>query len=230
MQKATAKKLCQLSEKYLVKNSKILDLGAGTGFISSNLLASDKSYQIFETDISLNMLKNREQKSVNIFPFNSDIERLPIKEKPIFDAVFSSFSLQWINDLDKLFKTIDKITKPNAIVAFCLPLKKTLEEIQISSDNSNCNLALQKFHDLDFVKNKLQKSNFLPEVIESELVKRKYENSVACLKEIKIIGANYFAKKNLLNKKKLKDFNDFFFKNYNNIASWNIAFLIYKKI
>lgn len=230
MQKEAAKKLCDFAKKYLDKNSKILDLGSGTSFVAKSLLKHTKKYQVFETDISLNMLKNWQEKPDNIFSFSSDIDNLPIKEIPLFDAVFASFSLQWINDFDKLILQIKKICKPNAIVAFCLPTQKTLEEIRISSDKSGCNFYLREFLHLNSITLNLENSGFKQEILESEIILQKHKNSVACLKNIKIIGANYFDKKNHINKKKLEDFNDFFFKNYDNTCSWHISYMIYKKL
>lgn len=230
IQKNAAKKLCDFAEKYLSANAKILDLGSGTSFIAKNLAKNYPNSQIFETDISFSMLRNCDKKPQNIHSFLSNIEELPIKNKPLFDAVFASFSLQWVDDFEKLVTKLNKITNPNATVAICLPIKKTLEEISISSNKSGCNFYFREFYEAEFIENSFKNAGFVPEIHEIEIVKKEYLNSVDCLKNIKIIGANYFDKKNLVNKSKLKDFNDFFSKNYNNNASWHILFLIYKKI
>ena len=224
VQKQAAEKLCRLASPFIQKDSAILDLGCGTGFISENL-----SQKIFEADLSFAMLK---QKSGN-FKINCDFENLPFKSGS-FDILISSFSLQWLEDFEKNFANFSAILKPNGIFAFCLPTFKSLEELRTASFESGCNFHFNKLPQADEIKSALKNSGFEEKIYKSEIIKSEFENGLKALKSIKTIGANYQRDRNFISKTQLIQFDNFCLKNFSQRSkkiaiSWDLSFFIFQK-
>ncbi len=85
--------------------NRVLDLGAGTGYFSSALRQRYSTADIVEVDISSAMLASCQSRAVDSFQVQADIELLPFCPQS-FDIIFSSLSIQWCHDLDKVFKNV----------------------------------------------------------------------------------------------------------------------------
>lgn len=228
IQKKVAKKLCNFFiENYVSKNSeevKILDLGSGTSFVAKQFLKNNDNYKIYELDLSLNMLNNFRKNREKIIKICGDIENLPFAESS-FDAIISSFSLQWIKDFENLFNNLNKILKPNGILAFSIPDDKSFDELKnipflINSMPSSEKLSLT-----------LQENRFSKKLLINEKIYEKFSNIIEALKSFKKIGVNYYLPSN--NKFNFKDLRIFYLKNYKNNfickMSWSISYFIYSK-
>lgn len=234
VQKNAAQKLCDLAfaRNLINNNSTILDLGSGTSFIAKNLLQNKKDLEIFEVDIAEKMLNHWTDRPENVFPILADIENLPFKNPETFDAVFSSFALQWIENFEELFAKLYSLLKPNGLLIFCFPTEKTFIEIKEANKESGCNFEMRELVNEGFVKNCLLKSNFKEKLFLCEVISQKYQSATMLLKGLKRNGSNYSqnrATKKPVTKKNLQKFNDFFSQNSNNVSSWNICYLIYQK-
>jgi malonyl-CoA O-methyltransferase len=232
IQKKIAKKLCQFFiEETDFKNAhkiKILDLGSGTSFISKNLLKKIDNCEIYELDLSLEMLNNFQKNPQKMLKICADIENLPFAESS-FDAIISSFSLQWIKDFEALFKNLHKLLKPHGFLAFAIPNNNSFKELKNSPFLIN---ELPSELDLSRL---LKQNKFTKKFVKNEQIYEKFSNLIEALKSFKKIGANY----NLLkdNKNKFKNFaelRNFYLKNFqNNLTfkklSWSINYFIYFK-
>ena len=106
-------------EKNLVKNAKILDLGAGSGRTYSYF--SSKGHEYIGLDFSEQM-KECEYKIHGQFPYIVDdmVNVTKYFNKDSVDAVFAVYSLFHLSDEDlkKLFSNVYKILKENGIFIF----------------------------------------------------------------------------------------------------------------
>ncbi len=238
VQKNAAKKLCNLAKPLIANDAKVLDLGAGTGFVAKNLVAENKNLQIFEIDFAADMLKHWLDRPSNIFPVLADIENLPFKKNESFDIIISSFALQWLDNFAELFANLNSILKKNGYIIFCLPLQETFAEIKNANKKSGCNFFLKSLADGKKLRQNLLEFGFKEYFFASEVVLQRYLNAVEALKEFKKIGVNYSPKdapkntqlpQKLPNKKSLQKFNDFFLQDSNNTTSWHLCYLIYQK-
>ncbi len=230
IQKKVAKKLCKfLKQNIELKNSqniKILDLGSGTSFISKNLLSIVDNCEIYELDLSTEMLNNFNKKPEKILKICGDIDNIPFMDSS-FDVIISSFSLQWIHDFESLFYNLKKLLKPRGILAFAIPDDKSFEELKSSP------FLLKKMPNSLKLSNILKQNNFSQSLIKNEKIYEKFPNFIEALKSFKKIGTNY----NLLTKNKFKNFaelRNFYLKNFqNNLIykklSWSINYFIYFK-
>lgn len=103
----------------------VLDIGAGSGFLSEMLERSSKFRKIVSLDISYNFLRTNK----NPFRVNCDALRMPFK-KGSFDTVLSSSAIHWIDDFNLLLKEIDHLLNSNGVLAFNVFLKGTFSEME----------------------------------------------------------------------------------------------------
>ena len=110
----------------------ILDLGCGPGNAGPELKAAYKPHDLIYLDFAYDMLRKAEEKNRDHFLkvlsskttqrfICADMEAIPLAENSV-DMVWSNLSLQWCNDLDRVFTQIaktlthnitDKIIPPN---------------------------------------------------------------------------------------------------------------------
>jgi len=228
IQKEVAKKLCN----FFIENSdfkncdeiKILDLGSGTSFVANYILQNLNNCQIFELDLSLKMLNHCQKNREKIVKICGDIENLPFAESS-FDAIISSFSLQWIEDYENLFNNLYKILKPKGILAFSIPDNQSFKELK------NTPFLINKMPSSKRISNILQQNRFVKKLLINEKIYEKFSNMIEALKSFKKIGVNYYLSNN--NKINFKDLRTFYLNNnQNNLfckMSWSICYFIYSK-
>ena len=229
IQKKTAKKLCKIFVENIDNKNpdkiKILDLGSGTSFISRTLLKNLDNCEIYEIDLSLKMLNNFQKNPNKITKICGDIENLPFAESS-FDMIISSFSLQWIDNYEKLFCNIFKILKSRGILAFSIPDNNSFAELK------NTPFSINKMPDNQELANILLKNQFTKKTLINEKICEKFLNLIEALKSFKKIGVNYSLPNH--NEKNFKELKKFYLNNFqNNLTfkklSWSISYFIYCK-
>jgi len=126
---------CLLLPPRLIENAEILDVGAGTGFltikISQKLHKELPNASFYAMDITPAMLRVLVKKTTGILPFlgtaenvNASIKfarkHLEIPEK--FDAVYSTLALHHCLDIENVFRSIREVLKADGkalIVDLC---------------------------------------------------------------------------------------------------------------
>lgn len=231
VQKESAKKLCEFASDFIKEKSRILDLGSGTSFIAKNL-SGKKSCEIFEIDLSLEMLKSwRDKDNQKIYSAVCDIENLCFR-KSFFDILISSFSLQWIKNFEENFKKFYEILKEDGIFIFCIPLFSSLHELQDISKKSGCNFRFYELPKLENIESAIEFAGFQKVFSSTETLFQDFKNPLESLKSLKKIGANFSSsKKNFITKNNFRSFcsdsNSLEKKHFS--ASWKIAYFICKK-
>jgi ubiquinone/menaquinone biosynthesis C-methylase UbiE len=101
---------------------KALEIGAGTGYFSLNLLQAGLVRQVTATDISPEMLHTLERTAkrlkVEVETEEADAEELPFADES-FDLVFGHAVLHHIPDLDRAFAELCRVVVPGGTIAFC---------------------------------------------------------------------------------------------------------------
>jgi ubiquinone/menaquinone biosynthesis C-methylase UbiE len=99
-----------------------LEIGAGTGYFSLNLLQGGVISEAVCTDISQGMLDELERSAaklgVNVKTARCDAQALPFPDDS-FDLVFGHAVLHHLPDLDAAFREFRRVLKPGGRVAFC---------------------------------------------------------------------------------------------------------------
>ncbi|MFQ6020594.1 MAG: class I SAM-dependent methyltransferase [Candidatus Aenigmatarchaeota archaeon] len=105
-----------------IKNKRILDIGCGGG--QESIILAKKGAIVTGIDFSKKQIEfakklaKKEKVKVNFLIKN--IERLDMFPKNSFDIVYSSYALQYIENLKRVFKEVYKILKPKGIFILAL--------------------------------------------------------------------------------------------------------------
>ncbi|HET8592957.1 MAG TPA: class I SAM-dependent methyltransferase, partial [Solirubrobacterales bacterium] len=99
-----------------------LEIGAGTGYFSLNLLQAGAIERVTATDISPGMLAtlelNAERLGLTVRTAAAEAETLPFEDES-FDLVLGHAVLHHIPDLERAFSEFGRVLRPSGTVAFC---------------------------------------------------------------------------------------------------------------
>src|SRR3954469_19606826 len=120
-----------------------LEIGAGTGYFSLNLLKQGILSDVTCTDVSAGMLEtlasSAERMRPDVETVVCDAESLPF-ESGTFDVVFGHAVLHHIPDLERAFSEFRRVLKPGGLVAFCGEPSRTGD--RLAADPKRAPLAL----------------------------------------------------------------------------------------
>ena len=165
---------------------KILELGCGTGILSERLLANYRDHEFLLTDISKEMLAQAEK---NLGDCGAafglcDIEELADVEQ--YEAVFSTFALQWVQDLEASLNAMMKSLKSGG---------KLVAIIQGDGSYPEWKAACAKLK-LDYLANQTPRKSAIESLVtghsfqvETLNIATAYPSAMAFFKELKVIGA-----------------------------------------
>ena len=181
-----------------VRPNLILDLGCGTG--RNGILSKDKykKTRLINYDFSINMLQEAKKKQYNHFNnvldvnksdfVCGDIEDLSFF-KNTFDIIWSTSSLQWVNNLSDTFKKIHEILKPGGFFIFSTFGPNTLIELKnITKKISTYQKTNDFIHPMN-IDEMLAKQNFINPLINSEEFSLRYKDINKLFSDLKNIGA-----------------------------------------
>ena len=102
--------------------ARALEIGAGTGYFSLNLLRAGVVGEAVATDISPGMLDKLERSGrelgLAVETAACEAEALPFEDDS-FDLVFGHAVLHHLPDLDGAFREFRRVLRPGGVVAFC---------------------------------------------------------------------------------------------------------------
>jgi SAM-dependent methyltransferase len=104
--------------------ARALDIGAGTGYFSLNLLRARVAGDVVATDISPGMLRSLERSarelglSERVSTEVTEASALPFEDDS-FDLVFGHAVLHHLPDLDRAFREFARVLRPGGVLAFC---------------------------------------------------------------------------------------------------------------
>ena len=102
--------------------ARALEIGAGTGYFTLNLLRAGVVAEAVATDISPGMLRKLEDSArelgLRVDTQACDAVELPFEDDS-FDLVFGHAVLHHLPDLDAAFREFRRVLRPGGVVAFC---------------------------------------------------------------------------------------------------------------
>lgn len=128
LQWRVAEALMRTVSPLLGEQARVLDVGAGTGFLPQ--LAAGRAWRWVLVDIAQDMLAQARAKELVLEGcVVADIHALPLGAA-VFDAVVSSLAFQWVNDPVGVLEQLRAVMKPQGVLAFATFGPETLKELR----------------------------------------------------------------------------------------------------
>ncbi|MBS91614.1 MAG: hypothetical protein CMM95_00980 [Rickettsiales bacterium] len=202
-----------------IKPIRGLDLGSGTGLLSSQFQEIEEFDKLHLVDISKKMIDLAKKKMTNnyvSFEIN-DFDHYKNFEK--FNLIFSNMALHWSSEFEKLFSNLlDKISS-DCVLLFSLPNSssfKSLEKIRLKN-------LINKLPSEKNILKLINKKKFFYKHKEI-ILKKKYDKPISFFYDLRKVGAN--AGLDTKNKRDL-----FSLRNNNSkiLIDYNISFFFVRK-
>jgi malonyl-CoA O-methyltransferase len=179
----------RIAELPLPAAPRILEVGCGTGFLSSSLMARFRDGRFLFTDLSPAMARASRSKLARRGDAGfavMDGEAPAVAAR--FDLVASSFAMQWFLDLPKALAQLASCLRPGGQLAFATMGAESLREWRAL--HGEAGLA---FGGLDFPSaaelSAMAEQARLRGTVTEERIKRRYADAATFLRELKALGA-----------------------------------------
>jgi malonyl-CoA O-methyltransferase len=188
--------------------TRILDIGCGTGALLRSIKGVWPGVALFGCDIALPML--REARSFSVVShgglshgpgcepdrlLGADCEALPFRGSS-FDMCVSNLAYQWAPDIGRAFKEAGRVLRPGGLLYFTTLGPGTLGELRASYEEAakknGFKLTASEIHpyrDARSLKSDLEAAGLEVMWMETSPVKKTHKNLWALLKRLKSIGA-----------------------------------------
>ena len=196
LQQEVANRLVERMDFMSMKPVSILDAGAGTGFISQLMASRFPKAKITALDLAHNMLKQSKGKRTfkqrwnKQFQYvNAEVENLPFADASV-ELIISGLTLQWCQDLPKVFKECKRVLAPGGLLLFSSFGPDTLKELRQSWAEVDDLAHVNAFADMHDVGDALMQSGFLDPVMDMEMLTVTYKDVKTVMRDLKQIGAH----------------------------------------
>jgi len=196
LQREVATRLLERLDLLTLPPQQILDVGAGTGFCSAALTQRYPTATLVALDLAEAMLQQcrrrlggwqRWRRGHSVVA--ADAARLPFANAS-FDLIFSSLTLQWCGDLDRLFAEFRRVLRPGGVLLFTTFGPDTLWELRASWAAVDAAVHVNHFLDMHEVGDAMVRAQLNDPVMDSERITLTYREPVQLLRELKAIGAH----------------------------------------
>ncbi len=196
LQQEVAKRLVERMDYMTMQPGRILDAGCGTGFITRSLAQRYPSAKIYALDLAFNMLQQAKSKrsfkqrwSRQVNYINAEVENLPFADASM-DLVISGLTLQWCQDLDKVFSEFRRVLAPGGLLLFSSFGPDSLNELRQSWAMVDDLPHVNTFVDMHDVGDALVQTRFADPVMDMEMLTVTYEDVKTIMRDLKQIGAH----------------------------------------
>jgi malonyl-CoA O-methyltransferase len=174
----------------------VLDLGAGTGRMTSELKRRYRRALVVALDLAPGMLRQARKHQQLFRRFErvcGDAMRLPMADASV-DVIVSSLMLQWCSPPDPAFAEIRRVLKPDGLVAFSTLGPDTLRELRTAwaeaDGTSNTYNHVNHFTDMHDVGDALVRAGLSEPVLDVDRLQLTYPDALELMRDLKAIGAH----------------------------------------
>lgn len=196
LQQEVADRLVERMDLMSMNPVSILDAGSGTGFVSQLIATRYPKAKITALDLAFNMLKQAKGKRSYKQRWNkqfryvhAEVENLPFADASV-ELVISGLTLQWCQDLPKVFKEFKRVLAPGGLLMFSSFGPDTLTELRQSWAEVDDYPHVNAFADMHDVGDALMQSGFADPVMDMEMLTVTYNDVKTVMCDLKQIGAH----------------------------------------
>ncbi len=208
LQQACADNLIERLKYFSHQPQNILDLGSGTGFLADKLKTLYPKAQVTGVDIAEKMCQYASKKHLDIEFVCADIYDLPLKTNS-YDLIVSNFTLQWCDDLPKVFREILKVASPDASFMFSTVGFDSLRQLRECWAKVDEHPRVKDFYDMHDIGDMLLQAGWLQPVMDVERLTNYYadtNNIFAEFKGLGVVNKEKERQRGLTGKAKFKNF------------------------
>lgn len=165
----------------------ILDLGAGTGYISALLKKRYPYADIIALDFVEAMLSQNADK--NRVSLCADAAHLPFRDASI-DLIVSGLMLPWCENAEAIFMQVQRVLKPGGLFLFSTFGPDTLGEVRASWAAVDEMPHVHLFFDLHDIGDALLRAGFADPVMQTEWLTLLYKSAESLFQDIKKTGSS----------------------------------------
>lgn len=215
VQKEILARLLEKLETLAVKSNRVLDIGSGTGLVTDKLSVISAAEMLVSMDLALPMLQfaKQQQSASGLYNICGDAEALPFKENS-FDLIFSASTLQWCNDIGRVFDDCLRLLRPGGLLMFSTFGPDTLHELRTCFAKAELDKRVNSFIDMHLLGDGLLQQGFSDPVMEVDRIQLLYEEPAQLLRDLKLVGAtnnnSHERSRGLLSKRKLNRALDYY--------------------
>jgi len=196
LQQEVGQRLLERLDLIKLQPQTIVDIGAGTGELSSALGKRYKGCEVITLDLAPNMLKQARQRQGMMDKLFGkqrficgDAEQLPLADNSV-DMVFSNFAIQWCSDLDQAFGEFQRILKPGGLLLFTTFGPDTLKELRQAWRAVDNDVHVNSFIDMHDIGDALLRAQLADPVMDAEHLTLTYPDGMGVMRDLKAMGAH----------------------------------------
>lgn len=191
LQAEVASRLLERLDIIKLLPSRVLDLGAGTGLATADLLRRYPKAMVVALDLAFNMLRHVGQRGNwrrRASRVAADAIALPFSDNA-FDLVCSSLMLQWCQPFDVVFEEISRVLAPEGLIMFATLGPDTLRELRESWAAVDDRPHVGVFMDMHDIGDAMLRAGLKDPVVDVETITLTYESVPSLLRDLKCLGA-----------------------------------------
>jgi malonyl-CoA O-methyltransferase len=193
LQRDVANRLLERLDFIRIAPSRVVDVGAGTGYCTRDLGRRYPRASVVGVDIAPAMLTEALRRGPRLFGRQrflcADAQRLALA-RDAFDLVFSSLTLQWCEDLPGTLAELWRVAAPGGLLLFSSLGPDTLQELRASWAAVDDHTHVNRFLDMHVVGDALVAAGFRDVVMDVDRVRRVYPDALGLMRELKALGAH----------------------------------------
>ena len=168
----------------------VLDVGCGTGFLSTELVKIPALEQLICLDMALPMLQTTKEKlpQANALVC-ADAEFLPLANQSV-NHIVSSLALQWCENLTAVFAEFKRVLKPHGHLIFSTFGSQTLQELKTAWATVDDYSHVNNFYSSAEIQSFLQQAGFEQIRLSQQSYLSYYPTVMTLMRELKAIGAH----------------------------------------
>ena len=225
------KKVGDLLLKYIdqlqPKHKTILDLGAGTGYLTHHMQQRYPNNRFVMLDIAENMLLFSKQQLSHSSFICADAENTPLQNECI-DIIISNMVLHWCHSLEKTLYEQYKILAPNGLLIFSVLGSESLHSLKTAWQRVDHYSHINDFPNAKIIKEACHSVGFSLLDFGRYEIKKHYENLDELMNHLKATGAKNVSSnrpKGLMGKQKIKQLRE----QYKNPLSYEVFIVVSQK-